>query len=102
MRSWGWRRPTMRSEYGALMREYLADRYPDRRLHADIDSGVGYDPMLWLELSTEIGLSGLSVPERYGGSGAAIVDLVAVAVELGRSLACVPFLSSAVLASNVV
>ncbi|GAA1518701.1 acyl-CoA dehydrogenase [Nocardioides humi] len=47
----------------------------------------------------QLGLPGLAVPEAYGGSGAGVVELAAVAEQLGRVLCPVPHLSSAVLAT---
>ena len=63
--------------------------------HGSRDS---HDGELWKLLSGELGLTGLAVPEQYGGAGATAVDLAVVVVELGRSLAAVPFLQTAVVA----
>src|SRR5918998_5841096 len=48
----------------------------------------------------ELGLAGLLVPESLGGAGAGARELAVVAEELGRSVAPVPFLGSAVLATS--
>ncbi|HTW98542.1 MAG TPA: acyl-CoA dehydrogenase family protein [Acidimicrobiales bacterium] len=70
--------------------------------HADVRRVMATDDVfareLWQQLSGDLGLAGLAVPERYGGAGAGAVELAAVAEPLGAALACVPFLSSAVLA----
>jgi len=55
----------------------------------------------WNELA-EMGLLGLLVPEQYGGAGAGLVELGVVAEELGRVLFAGPYLSTAVLAVNLV
>ncbi|AGM05083.1 acyl-CoA dehydrogenase family protein [Amycolatopsis keratiniphila] len=52
----------------------------------------------WPELCEQIGVAALAVPERFGGLGAGTAELQVVAEELGRVLADVPFLGSAVLA----
>ncbi|MGW4129102.1 acyl-CoA dehydrogenase family protein [Amycolatopsis japonica] len=52
----------------------------------------------WPELCEQIGVAALAVPERFGGLGAGMTELQVVAEELGRVLADVPFLGSAVLA----
>ncbi|MEV6911492.1 acyl-CoA dehydrogenase family protein [Amycolatopsis sp. NPDC051071] len=52
----------------------------------------------WPELCEQIGVAALAVPERFGGLGAGTTELQVVAEELGRVLADVPFLGSAVLA----
>jgi hypothetical protein len=61
----------------------------------------GYDEALWRRLSGETGVAGLLVPESYGGAGASLADVQVVMAELGRVLAPVPMLGSAVLATAV-
>ncbi len=61
-----------------------------------------HDAPLWRVLAREIGLAGLIVPEPHGGAGLGWVELVAVMEELGRALACVPFLSTACLATAAI
>lgn len=58
------------------------------------------DDDVWSELA-EMGLLGLLVPEAYGGAGAGLVEVGVVAEELGRVLFCGPYLSTAVLAVNL-
>jgi alkylation response protein AidB-like acyl-CoA dehydrogenase len=53
----------------------------------------GVDEELWSRLG-ELGLHAATVPEDLGGLGAAIGDLAVVLEETGRSLACVPLLST--------
>jgi alkylation response protein AidB-like acyl-CoA dehydrogenase len=66
---------------------------------------LGHEPdslaerRLWQRLCTQIGLAGLAVPERLGGSGAGPVEVHVVMAELGRSLTPSPMLGSAVLAT---
>jgi alkylation response protein AidB-like acyl-CoA dehydrogenase len=52
-------------------------------------------------MAEEIGVAGLSIPERFGGSGATIHEQAIVAEELGRSLACTPYLATVALAANL-
>jgi alkylation response protein AidB-like acyl-CoA dehydrogenase len=59
-----------------------------------------YDLALWGTLAGEIGLSGLSLPEQYGGSGYSRADRAAALYEMGRCLLPSPFLASAVLAAE--
>ncbi len=59
-----------------------------------------YDEKLWGVLAGEIGLCGLSLPERYGGSGYSRADRAAALHEMGRCLLPSPFLASAVLAAE--
>jgi alkylation response protein AidB-like acyl-CoA dehydrogenase len=65
-----------------------------------LDGGGHYDAALWATLAGEIGLAGLSLPERYGGSGYSRADRAAALHEMGRCLLPSPFLASAVLAAE--
>jgi alkylation response protein AidB-like acyl-CoA dehydrogenase len=58
------------------------------------------DADIWSELAA-MGLLGLLVPEEYGGAGAGPVEVGVVAEELGRVLFAGPYLSTAVLAVNL-
>ncbi len=83
----------------ASVRDLLAQRSPVSRVLAQIESGEPYDQSLWRTLAGEMGLAGMAVPERFGGGGASLREAAVVMEELGRGVAPVPFLSSAVVAS---
>jgi alkylation response protein AidB-like acyl-CoA dehydrogenase len=57
-------------------------------------------PALWRRLATELGLTGLAIPEEYGGAGGGMIELAVVCEELGRALTPVPYLATAVLAAH--
>jgi alkylation response protein AidB-like acyl-CoA dehydrogenase len=57
------------------------------------DPTAGYDERLWRRI-VEHGWCGTAIPEAYGGLGMGHVELCALAEELGRSLAPVPFAST--------
>ncbi len=50
-------------------------------------------PALWARIA-EQGWCGAAIPEQYGGIGMGYVELCALAEELGRAVAPVPFASS--------
>ncbi|SEG08275.1 Acyl-CoA dehydrogenase [Saccharopolyspora kobensis] len=87
-------------ELRSAVRKFLAEHAPPQRVR-DLADGDGHDVELWRRLSTELGLTGLVVPEELGGSGAGHVERAVVLEELGRALAPVPFLATAVLATDV-
>ena len=58
-----------------------------------------YDSGLWRTLAAEVGCAGLLIPESLGGAGASFREVAVVAEEAGRSVAPVPYLGSAVLAT---
>ncbi len=63
-------------------------------------SSTGLDPDLWRLLAEEIGLAGVGLPEGVGGLGG-LAEILAVAEELGATLAPVPFVSSTVLGGQI-
>jgi alkylation response protein AidB-like acyl-CoA dehydrogenase len=58
------------------------------------------DDALWRELS-ELGWPGIAISESYGGQGLGQIELSILCEELGRSLAPVPFLPSAMAAAAI-
>ena len=66
---------------------------------ADGSSGTGGDTALWHALAADLGCAGLLVPEDDDGAGATFREAATVAEELGRSVAPVPYLGSAVVAT---
>ena len=65
-----------------------------------METAAGYDPAVWAQAAGEIGLQGLVVPERHGGSGATAVELGVVFEEMGAALHGGPFLASVGLATT--
>ncbi|MEU8108300.1 acyl-CoA dehydrogenase family protein [Nonomuraea muscovyensis] len=86
-------------ELRAAVRDLLADRCPPAAVLERAESDA-YDPGLWKTLAVEIGVAGLLVPEEHGGAGASAREAAVVLEELGRGVAPVPFLTSAVLATR--
>jgi alkylation response protein AidB-like acyl-CoA dehydrogenase len=61
----------------------------------------GFDTALWDVLCNQVGVAAITLPEHLGGAGFGASALGVVAHELGRALAPVPFVSSAVLATGL-
>jgi alkylation response protein AidB-like acyl-CoA dehydrogenase len=87
-------------ELGGVVRSFLARQWPEAEVRRLLDDPVGFDPATWRRLATELGLQGLAVPERFGGSGFGPIELGVVFEELGRALAGGPFLASVGLATT--
>ncbi|MEE2777544.1 MAG: acyl-CoA dehydrogenase family protein [Acidobacteriota bacterium] len=87
-----------------LFREVVAralrDKSPTDAVRELMASERGYDPAVWQELCGEVGLSGIHIPEAYGGAGYGQIELGIVAEEMGRTLYCGPFFASAVMAAS--
>ena len=77
-------------------REFLGNTYPFERV-AEMADGAGFDPSAWSEV-TELGWTGISLPEDAGGAGMSFLEEMVVIEELGRSLYPGPFFSTVVLA----
>lgn len=84
----------------ATVRRLFEDRADATTILSRVDSDERYDLGLWKTIAGELGLAGLIVGEELGGSDASARELAVVAEELGRSVAPVPFLGSAVLATT--
>src|SRR5690606_3857491 len=91
----------LEADLRAGVRAMLADRCPPQRVLAGVESAEAYDQALWRTLAAEMGLAGLLIPERYGGAGAGPREAAVVCEELGRAVAPVPYLGSAVVAAAV-
>ena len=81
------------------VRHLFGDRCPPETV------AQAYDPVpqdfsgVWRRLAGELGVAGLLVPESLGGAGAGAREVAVVMEKIGRAVAPVPFLSSAVLAT---
>jgi alkylation response protein AidB-like acyl-CoA dehydrogenase len=82
------------------VRSFLEQRSPEGEVRRLMEETDGYDPAIWLQMATELGLQGIAVPEEYGGSGYSFRELSIVLEEMGRALLVAPFFSSAVLATS--
>ncbi|GAA4594195.1 acyl-CoA dehydrogenase family protein [Planotetraspora phitsanulokensis] len=92
-------------ELRAAVRSLLTDRSSPSAVLAHVESAattgaVPYDMELWKALGRDIGAAGLLIPEDLGGAGASAREAAVVLEELGRAVAPVPYLSSAVLATR--
>jgi alkylation response protein AidB-like acyl-CoA dehydrogenase len=81
------------------VRSLFADRCPPDSVARAYDSAPQDFSGVWRTLAIELGVAGLLVPESLGGAGASAREAAVVMEEIGRAVAPVPFLSSAVLAT---
>jgi len=80
-------------------RALLAERARPERVREHAESGR-MDADLWRELC-ELGWPGIAISEEHGGQGLGMVELAILCEALGRVLAPVPFLPSAMAASVI-
>ncbi|MBC7270565.1 MAG: acyl-CoA/acyl-ACP dehydrogenase [Streptomyces sp.] len=84
----------------AAVRDLLADHCDAAGVLARAESDEPYDRETWKALTDGMGLAGLLVPEALGGQGATHREAAVVLEELGRAVAPVPYLTSAVTATE--
>lgn len=84
----------------AAVRDLLTDHCAAAEVIARAESAAPHDLGLWTSLAQSMGLAGLLIPEALGGQGATHREAAVVLEELGRAVAPVPYLTSAVVATE--
>ncbi|MFI0191067.1 acyl-CoA dehydrogenase family protein [Streptomyces sp. NPDC017086] len=84
----------------AAVRDLLTDHCTAADVLARAETDTPHDRALWKSLAEDMGLAGLLVPEERGGQGATHREAAVVLEELGRAVAPVPYLTSAVVATE--
>jgi alkylation response protein AidB-like acyl-CoA dehydrogenase len=84
------------------VRKFLEARSPESEVRRLMDTVDGYDPAVWAQMASELGLQSLALPESFGGQGYTFVELGIVLEEMGRVLLCAPFFSTVVLAAHAI
>lgn len=76
-------------------RSFLENECPTTYVRKMLDDETGFSPDLWRRIA-DMGWTGILFPEKYGGLGLGMIDLVVVLEEMGRALLPAPFLSTIV------
>jgi alkylation response protein AidB-like acyl-CoA dehydrogenase len=79
------------------LRLFLDKTSPESEVRRLMVTDDGYDPTVWKQMATQLGLQGIHIPEEYGGSGFGYIELGIAIEEMGAALLCAPFLSTTVL-----
>jgi alkylation response protein AidB-like acyl-CoA dehydrogenase len=87
-------------ELRRTVRSFLEQKSPESEVRRLMETTEGYDPAVWEQMGSQLGLQGLHVPEEFGGSGYSYVELIVVLEEMGRALLTAPYFSTVVLAAN--
>ncbi|MGN0062781.1 MAG: acyl-CoA dehydrogenase family protein [Nocardioides sp.] len=77
-------------EAAALAAQILTDHATTERMTSVERDGDRFDPTLWSALG-DAGLLSLALPEADGGAGLGLLEACRVAVEIGRTVAPVPY-----------
>ena len=80
-------------------RRFLGEQCRIDRVREIVETDDGFDAGLWSGIA-EQGWTAMHIPEEYGGAGFSYAETAVLLHEMGRVLAPVPYLSSAVLAAE--
>ena len=81
-----------------VVRRFLASTSSEADVRRLMSTVEGYDETVWKDMANQLGLQGIVIPERYGGSGGGFLELSVILEEMGRTLLCAPYFSTVVLA----
>jgi alkylation response protein AidB-like acyl-CoA dehydrogenase len=87
-------------ELRGAVRDFLGAKAAEPGARRLMATEAGYDPAVWKQMSDQLGLPGLAVPEEYEGAGFGYLELGIVFEEMGRALLCAPYLSTVALATE--
>src|SRR5260370_16652678 len=87
-------------ELRQAVREFLREKSPSREVRRLMEAGESWDDEVWARLTGQRGLSGIALPEEYGGSGYGPVELGIVLEEMGRTLLVAPSFGTVALAGR--
>ncbi len=87
-------------QFRNIVRGFFDDKVSAAKVREDMSSTNGADPELWASMSQDLGLTGVHLPETYGGGGFGYSELAIALEEMGRCLACSPYFATTVLAAS--
>lgn len=88
-------------ELRQMVRRFCADKSSEVEVRRLMESDDGYEPAVWKQMATQLGLQGIGIADEYGGSGADQHALSVVFEEMGRALFCAPYFATVALAANL-
>src|SRR5437763_17177522 len=89
-------------EFRTTLRRALEARSPTKEVRRLMATEAGFEREGWKKLNQELGLTGIHIPEAYGGQGFAFGELGTLLAGMGRNLLCAPDFSPAALAATAV
>ncbi|MFZ9165560.1 MAG: acyl-CoA dehydrogenase family protein [Ilumatobacteraceae bacterium] len=87
-------------ELRKTVRAFLDAKSPETAVREQMETVNGFDPAVWSQMGSQMGLMGIHIPEEFGGMGFSYIELGVVLEEMGRSLLCAPYFSTVVMAAN--
>ncbi len=62
-------------EFRLILRRFLEDKSPTTEVRRLMETDEGCDPDVWRQVGQDRGLTGVHIPEEYGGQGLGFVEL---------------------------
>jgi alkylation response protein AidB-like acyl-CoA dehydrogenase len=87
-------------ELRQVVRRFLSERSPAREVRRLLEAGESRDDQVWSLLAGQLGLTGIALPERYGGAGYGPAELAIVLEEMGAALLVAPYFATVALAGQ--
>lgn len=87
-------------EFRRTLRRFFAECASTAQTRVLMETPEGYDDAVWKRMANELGLQGLTIPEKFGGSGYSFIELGTVFEEMGYALVCAPFFSTVAMAAS--
>ncbi|HTR95966.1 MAG TPA: acyl-CoA dehydrogenase family protein [Trebonia sp.] len=92
-------------ELRQVVRDFLRERSPSSEVRRLMDAGQldpaqSRDERVWALLAGQLGLTGIVVPDQYGGAGYGPVELGIVLEEMGGALLVAPYFATVALAGQ--
>jgi alkylation response protein AidB-like acyl-CoA dehydrogenase len=91
---------TEHDEVRRVVAEFLGERSPSSEVRRLMEAGESRDDEVWALLAGQLGLTGIAIPERYGGAGYGPAELAIVLEEMGGALLVAPYFATVALAGQ--
>lgn len=88
-------------EFRSTLRRFLSDKSPMSQVRRLMETAEGFDQAVWTQIVSQLGITSVIIPERFGGFGLSQVEAGIIFEELGRCLACLPYLSTVGMGVNI-
>lgn len=89
-------------EFRTALRRFLSDTSPTTEVRRWMETDIGYNADVWRQMSQDLGLTAIHIPETYGGQGFGVSELAIATEEMGRSLVCAPYFASIVMGATAI
>jgi alkylation response protein AidB-like acyl-CoA dehydrogenase len=76
---------------------FLSDRYSFDKRREILAQHAGFDPVIWGEFATSLGILGATLPEEAGGLAGGAVETMIIMEALGQALVVEPYLETVVI-----